>query len=387
MSEVSLAMEMNKLNSRIEELLSRIDELDKKVTSIELNEQRYLKKNNPISPAMGIKVAYDENGLIKTSMGLLSSDLPEITIPSITGLQEVLNNKADINDIPNIDHIKIRSNKIYATGTKINYDENGYIISSSELSTDDIPILPISKIEGLSDAIELAMSISSSYNAKPLVEDLPQESFPAGIYTKVNIDSMGRIIAASNITIEDIPDELVSKVNVIESMIPNLASQTSIDGLSASLNNKLDKNLPVEPGTYTKVTIDKQGLVLLGKNLTKEDLPDIGIDDIDGLRLELNNKSTIEQFHDLNESMQILMRSINDIGDLIKLKNELPKLVSDEKFRLLQDEVSLLHSTFDELNEKIPNDTILEQLKVITTNLSNFNQRLSVMENKMGVTV
>jgi len=37
MSEVSLAMEMNKLNSRIEELLSRIDELDKKVTSIELN--------------------------------------------------------------------------------------------------------------------------------------------------------------------------------------------------------------------------------------------------------------------------------------------------------------------------------------------------------------
>ena len=41
MSEASLAMEMNKLNSRI-------DELDKKVTSIELNEQRYLKKNNPI---------------------------------------------------------------------------------------------------------------------------------------------------------------------------------------------------------------------------------------------------------------------------------------------------------------------------------------------------
>ena len=387
MSEASLAMEMNKLNSRIEELLSRIDELDKKVTSIELNEQRYLKKNNPIPPAMGIKVAYDENGLIKTSMGLLSSDLPEITIPSITGLQEVLNNKADINNIPNIDHIKTRSNKIYATGTKINYDENGYIISSSELSADDIPILPISKIEGLSDAMELAMSITNSYITKPLVEDLPQESFPAGIYTKVNIDSMGRIIAASNITIEDIPDELVSKVNIIESMIPNLASQTSIDGLSASLNNKLDKNLPVEPGTYTKVTIDKQGLVLLGKNLTKEDLPDIDINDIDGLRSELNNKSTIEQFHELNESMQILMRSINDIGDLIKLKNELPKLVSDEKFRLLQDEVSLLHSTFDELNEKIPNDTILDQLKVITTNLSNFNQRLSVMENKMGVTV
>lgn len=387
MSEANLAMEMNNLNRRIEELLSRIDDLDKKVTSIELNEQRYLKKNNPISPSMGIKVAYDENGLIKTSMGLSSSDLPEITIPAITGLQEVLNNKADIIDIPNIDHIKTRSNKIYATGTKINYDENGYIISSSELSIDDIPILPISKIEGLSDAMELAMSISTSYSTKPLVEDLPQESFPAGIYTKVNIDNMGRIIAASNITIEDIPDELVSKVNVIESMIPNLASQTSIDGLSASLNNKLDKNLPVEPGTYTKVTIDKQGLVLLGENLTKEDLPDIDINDIDGLRLELNNKSTIEQFHELNESMQILMRSINDIGDLIKLKNELPKLVSDEKFRLLEDEVSLLHSTFDELNEKIPNDTILDQLKVITTNLSNFNQRLSVMENKMGVTV
>ncbi len=73
-----------------------------------------------------------------------------------------------------------------------------------------------------------------------------------------------------------------------------------------ALNGKVDKNNDITAGVYTKVAVDKKGLVTGGYNLVADDIPSLTISKITGLQTALNGKTT-EAY--VNASIQTAIQS------------------------------------------------------------------------------
>jgi phage-related tail fiber protein len=179
--------------------------------------------NQLITPNTGIKITYDENGLVLSSGSLTVSDIPELDASKIT------TGRFSANFLPFIDTLNIgyytkvlidNTGRVTAgsnpttlagygitdgmtgnadipagTGTKITYDEKGLVTASDILIESDIPDLDANKIT------------TGVFNASLL-----PLTGTAGSYYNVTTDNKGRVTAGvSNLTIADI-DELTSEL-------------------------------------------------------------------------------------------------------------------------------------------------------------------------------
>lgn len=373
-----------KILRRLETLEGTITDVKKKVSGLAINEQLYLIANKPIVPGMACKVAYDMNGLVLRGDRLMVQDIPELPVDHITGLRQMVADKVSKNDLSKIqqtiDKMIPRKGKAVGTGTKVNYDEHGLVVSTADLLPDDIPELPMEKIEGLADVIKF---LKSQHSLEGTTET--HKTVPASTYCKVTCDEHGHIISGERLSVSDIPSEIISRMNIIESRMPNLASQQAIDSLNKMVAIKLDANRPITPGTYCKVRVDSKGIVTGGEQLTKKDIPTLGIRDITDLQDTLMNKADRNEFMALSETVSRITETISKIGELSGIKNSLSTMASKSSVMQLETSLKSLRETVDRLVGSMPADTISAQLSEITSQLSTISGRLTTLEKKMGV--
>jgi hypothetical protein len=338
--------------------------------------------NNLIPPGIACRLTYDAKGLILKGEGLRVEDIPELPIEKITGLLKVLGNKLEPSALDNIKPKEDPfTNKIQAgTGTKINYNENGLITSSSDLLTSDIPELPMEKIQGLNDKLNF---LESQINNTP-DENIEKFSVNPGTYTKVTYDSLGRITGGSKLSMDDIPMDLISKMNILESRIPLLASQQTVNAIIEDLKNKLNSNTPITPGIYTKMTVDEKGLVTFGESLTIKDLPEFQISNITNLESILRKKADQSDLIQLTNTVSSIV-SNGGSTDIIRIQSELGSKASNDDLKVVSNKVDTVKQLVDTVIEKLPGDLIIEQLNQIQNTLSALSSRVTIIEKQLKI--
>lgn len=386
MSDLENMKIINDLQNRISELVEEVTDLKQSVNGLKLNEQKHLSANTPIPPGIACKFAYDANGLILKAMPLVASDIPMIDIDTVKGLKTLLDEKISESELERLtiqlnNSITKRSNTIAATGCKANIDANGFVVSVSDLTEEDIPIIGISKVKGLAEILEVLQSSSSGGTS--IIEDVFKVE--PGTGCKVNYDNKGRILSSIPLDINDIPMDLITKINEIEAKIPLLAAQATVSSLIQSIGSKLDKNNPITSGTFTKVFVDSKGLVTKGEKLTKDDLPSLSISDIEDLEKELRSKASQSDITDLNEMVTNVYSIFNKLGDVNSFKTLLDSKAEIKEVKELRNSVIEVEDLMQRFIEKVPSDTIMDTLQDMQKEISSLSGRLSIVETKLGL--
>ena len=217
-----------------------------------------IQANTAITAGTGTKITYDAKGLVVSSDVLIASDIPDLEtskligritpeqLPlvgdSVAGYSHVSvdatgrivggSNPTTLGGFGIIDAVLANSFVMGSTGTKITYDYKGLVTGSTNLIASDIPSLDASKIT----------TGRFSANFLPFIETLTP-----GTYTKVTVDSTGRVIAC--------------------------ATPTTID--EYGITDAMRANPAITPGTGTKITYDAQGLITHGAVLAPTDIPSL----------------------------------------------------------------------------------------------------------------
>jgi phage-related tail fiber protein len=217
-----------------------------------------IQANPDIVAGTGIKITYDAKGLVLSSDSLILDDIPDIPTSKLTGqittaqLPQLGNQTAQyyrvaIDSTGRViggsnpttlagygitDAMQPNEAITAGTGTKITYDAKGLVLSSGSLIASDIPQL---------DASVIATGRFST-NFLPFIDGLTP-----GTYTKVTIDSTGRVTAGESPT--------------------TLGEYGITDAIQA--------NTPITAGTGTKITYDAKGLVTSSTSLVAADIPDL----------------------------------------------------------------------------------------------------------------
>lgn len=374
------------LTKDVELLESQVKKLTQELNKLQIDNHSYITTNPSITPGIYPKIAFDSNGLVLKGLSLDPSDIPEISITQVSGLKSILDNIASAADIKKVSadiksSIIKRSNESIGTATKVNYDANGFVVSGSSLTPDDIPNLPMEKVEGLIDIIDIIKSVTDSASNIQSTRNIDNIT-KSGTYTKVSVDSTGRVTGGDRLSINDLPVDLINRLNDIELSVVNAAPLELVDRLSKSMLNKIDSVSSVRPSTYTKVTVDSNGLVTKGANLTIDDLPELTIDSISGLKSELNRMAKYSDIADLNDSVSRIISNMQSISDINQIKSSLNQKAEADALSRLEKEFRVVRDNVAQIEESIPSEFILSKLNDIDQKLTTIEGRLYVLENR-----
>lgn len=380
---------MAQLMTTVSSLENKVNQLTKEINKLMIDKQQFVPLGKTITPGVSPKVAYDSNGMILQGMELDVSDIPQLPITQIIGLKSQLDSIADIADVKKITNdlkklIVSRSGESVSSATKVNYDANGFIVSGSQLTSDDIPTLPISKIDGLSDIISIINSLSESSNNSRISSNTTDNITKSGTFTKVSVDSSGRVTNGDRLTINDLPIDLINRINQLESKIIDTTPIELFNRMNTAITKKIDSNTDITPGTYSKLTVDSKGLVVSGDKLTIDDLPNLTMDCIEGLKGELNKTAKYTDIIDLNNSMSQIISSIQSIGDVNQLKTSLHLKADADQVVRLEKEFTQFKKNIAAVEENLPSELILTQLENIASRIDTIEGRLSVLESKIN---
>ena len=368
---MSKLIELEKRIAGIEKTISNIESI---IAGFKIDKQLLMQADNKVRPGIGTKVSYDKYGRITGSLPLDPSDIPSLSPDKISGLSSLLEDKATKSDINSLSS-KLESvnhhTKTVKTGTVVNVDENGLVNDVSDLTPENIPELPLSKIHDLPAILDQLKSN----------ESLPSDHFTHQGVTpntavKVSYDQYGHIIQSYPLSEEDIPADILARLNRIESKLADMATRDDMNNLSVALNNKMD--IPankITPGTYTKLSVNENGLVTGVDSLTDNDIPSIPISSVKDLSVELANKASINNMEELSNNLQSRIHSIETN------EPELPPTPSLEEFRQLKHSYDHLSELVNTLLAAIPGDQILQEIDNIRQELSTISGRISVLES------
>lgn len=368
--------QLTKLTDRIDRIEETIKNINQTINGYNIDKQYFVKSNN-INPGVGTKVAYDSNGLVKSSEPLSQQDIPNLDMDKISGLKDAIDNKvssADVKGIKNqLDTIYHHTDSV-KTGTKVNVDSHGFVNDVSDLTPEDIPELSIDKISGLNDKLnQIEASIGNSNN-------MDSYSIAAGSGVKIQYNEKGQVTGSESLAIDDIPNELISQINRVEGEVSKRAYSDNVSKLARAVSEKIPYNDPIEPGTYSKVNVDKNGLVVKGDKLNKSDLPELGINDISGLNESLSDKATANQVVELNEELQQVRSMVENTN--LSSNNDSKYL---DRIHRLELKVSHIEDQVNNVLQNIPGDMILKQLGFIVYQLNTISGRVSVIEKKLNI--
>ena len=371
---------LNELIAQLNDLKDQVATINQTVSALKIDAQYWVKSDANINPGIGCKVAYNKDGIIVKSSELEASDIPTISIDQVANLRKELDNKNIHNDFKlNDSDIAgiLKHSEAIGTACKVNYDKHGMIVSSSSLIEEDIPVLSIDHIDGLSD-------ILNELKIRPINSGINEHTSVITPSTgcKISFDQFGHVTNVGKLSLSDIPNELIVHINEIESTLSTMASQKVLNNLNSIVTKKLDANPRIEPGIYTKVMVDSNGLVIKGKELTISDLPQLSISDIDGLQLELKNKVGIDKFNRLYDDLTIYMNSISmaRINDAIDkaIKNCVGKSDIDD----IQHDIKNLKSSIESISERLPSDMISTEITKLHSEMSALSARISALEKQ-----
>lgn len=369
-------MDLNELNGKVNQLEKDVRELITSLSGLRIDIQMAVQRKERIRPGTGCKIYYDSNGLIMKSEDLEAGDIPLLPIEKIDGLLERLQKKSSESKEKHEELKKIKA----GSGIKINYDEYGRVTSSSEsLLPIDIPELTMNKIAGLEDAIK---TIREELNGI-LNQRKEKYRIAPGTAVKVSYGEDGRIISGSELTMDDIPRSLISKINLIESRIPSLASQEVVNTALSRLNKKLDANVPIYGGTFTKVHVDENGLVTQGDRITVEDIGTITINNIADLPSILKNKANQSDMIQVLNTVNQLASS-DQSSEIVRLKNMVESKANDYTVKSIQAQVGNLTASIDNLLNRIPDRDIMDLVNTVLQSNEDIKRRLITFENEIN---
>jgi hypothetical protein len=356
------------LKKEVDTLLETIKDIKADINGVKLNQNISLKKNNEIPPGISCKIAYDKNGLIIKGMPLELSDLPEITIDMIKNLTTKLDSKIERQEFENI---KLKIGNI-DYNKKQEYGVPNLIL---KLFQDDIPELPIEKIIGLNDRLTILETSDKEKSTEEVYSINP------GTFPKITYNSEGKVVSGSKLSIDDIPIDIINHIYSIESRMITFANNESIKILSLDVENRVKANKPIDAGIYTKVTVDKKGLVTSGDKLMIHDLPVINIENIPNLDASLRRKAEQSDLVNLNNTVASLTAnlSINNFQNLLKDKLDKKELASiNNRFDSIQELIN-------RILQSMPSDLLLNEVNKLADTLSTLIGRISVLEQKLNI--
>lgn len=202
---------MNATEADVRDLKSRMKLVEGEITKLTLNMSNHISWERLVRPQTAVKVNVNKYGLVVGSESLKPSDLPIIPMEQVDGLLKVLAEKE------NISKENEAQNNIGSGGTacKITFNKYGEVLSGVELEPSDIPSLPSSNIIGLDDRID---GIKKSIDELKMVQGTTSDVTP-GTYPKITYNSSGRVTGGSTLTIDDIPNEIITSINVLKSSL------------------------------------------------------------------------------------------------------------------------------------------------------------------------
>lgn len=367
------------IQKEIERISQSLKEISQTVNGLNINQQGFLKNNNLIPPGIAAKIAYDSKGLVVKGMGLEIADLPDIPIDKVTGLRRmltrmedpVLNPKTGI--IPTITHF---SKIDPGTALKVNWNDQGEITGFAPVLSTDIPDLPIDKIVGLADKLRL---LEKKENDSDITT---REAFngKAGTGCKVSWDNMGRVLRGDRLSMNDMPRELTEEITSLTTKVALSASQETVTSWIIETRKKVDAlTAEVVPGTYSKLTITADGLVLSGERLTIQDLPEITIRDISGLESTLRNTVLRSEFTNLQNNIESLL-TYDPKVDIQRLSNQIKGKVEETSLATTNAEVAAIKRHIEQLEERIPGEMVQAQLKQLMEAISTLQGQVSGIE-------
>ena len=202
---------MTAIEIDIKDLKSRIKLVESEIAKLTLHDSNHISWDKLIRPQTVVKVNVNKFGLVTGSEPLKPSDLPIIPMEQVDGLLKTLSEKE------NITTENESKNNIGTGGTacKITYNKYGEILSGTELMPSDIPILPSSNINGLDDTIS---GIYKAIEELKITQGSISDVTP-GTYTKITYNSSGRVTGGTNLSIDDIPNEVMTSINEVKSSL------------------------------------------------------------------------------------------------------------------------------------------------------------------------
>lgn len=369
-------MELNEITTKVNRLEKDVRELITTIAGIRIDLQMAVRGKERIKPGTGCKIYYDSNGLVMKSSDLEASDIPTLPIEKIDGLLDRLQQKTESQNNKKEEQKKIKP----GSGVKINYDEYGRVTSSADkLLPSDIPDLTMDKIEGLEDNIK---NIQEELNGI-LNQRKEKYRVAPGTAVKVSYGEDGRIIGGSELTMDDIPRSLISKINLIESRIPSLASQEVVNTAMNRLNKKLDANVPIYSGTFTKVHVDENGLVTQGERMSVDDIGPITINNVADLPSVLKNKANQSDMIQVLNTVNQLAAS-DQSSEIVRLKNLIDTKANDFTVKSMQNQLGSIASSLDNLLNRIPDRDIMDLINSIIQSNEDMKRRLSAFENDIN---
>lgn len=311
-------------------------------------------KNTDITAGTFTKVTVDTKGLITLGENLQVSDMPAEINSRLTTIETALPGFASQTDVTALQTSvanKLDKNTSITAGThtKITYDTNGLVTNGEDLTENDIPMIPTSKVTDLdttlsgkastADLSSLTSTVNSKADASALAsfetstndalatKVTSNADITAATHSKITYDSKGLVTDGSDLVQADIPNIEISQVNGLSDALANssggsgvvlsnntdntvqaswtggntaklvtdVSLATSLTGLATTtqLDSKLDKNTDIVAGSGTKITYDTKGLVLSSTNITVDDIPSLTISKITDLQTSLDGKVNV----------------------------------------------------------------------------------------------
>ena len=361
MENVNRIMELSARMNSIEESISNIE---KEISRFKIDKQLVVKAEQPIHPGVGCKFQYSAAGLITSVMPLEESDIPQLGVNKIANLGALLSALPTSKEVESLKEsiAKVREKgKPVLTGCKVNVDSNGVVTDVMELSSSDIPDIPITKVIGLESTLnQLTASLNAVNSVDFKVDDRSGDTMNTPSTPVVN----------RKITMADIPQELISMIHRIETEIPSSNVDNSIEYLSQMLYSKVNANPPIESGVYAKVAVDSNGLVCGGYTLSMEDMPSELKTTISTILDTISDMVHRDQFVDVLTKVNNMPNSapVDYSGDISALKKEIAEVkqsVNEVKYKL------------DKVISTLPSDQL-------TTTVQQLMEKISVLESRMN---
>ena len=330
--------------NKIDELTTRVNSIEQKVTGMMIDVQSYIPKRLEIEPGTGTKISYDKDGIVRGSLPLEATDIPALPMSKIEGLDELKSNTISITDLKKFEeeiNKKVSPGEIKATGTKVNIDSNGNVVGIGTLTQEDIPQISINHVTKLSDTL-------SDFN--------------------------GRLSAISN-SIKSLDDRIKS-INFVSKNSDNSNGNSNyaqivseINELSQAIfliNQRLNRRdsyysspVRVPAGRYSAFTVDHNGTIVSADELTDVD--------VETIHAEINEmKGEISK---ILQSMKLKADSI----EMTKLQNTLDRKISD---------IPNMRKAIDAVNQINERDERLRKLDESVQSID--TQMRSVLQEKHG---
>lgn len=364
--------ELNYVPTNYEEVKINIDDIKKSVASLQIAIDMIKNSMNTIIPGTACKVVFNCNGIITKTEPLSASDIPDISIDQVIGLKKALEAKTNVPVLKSIS-----KGDTVATGCKVNYDANGFVTGSAPLTEEDIPILPISHIDGLEEVIDNLRSRTVTPYTEHDTVIVPNTA------CKVSFNKFGHIIDTAKLELTDLPKELITKITQMENIMSGLATKNAVDIVKKVIESKIDANQPIEAGTYVKVTVDSKGLITGGKGLDLSDLPELHIGDIINLRMELNNRVGIDTFNRLQDEFNIYASSINTQKITETIDSAIKDKVNKYEVDNIRSNINDINTRIDSIITNLPSAEIHTEINELKSIISELVGRVSTLESRL----